>query len=115
MGTDGQGKGGLRESLGKPASVAFLNFFSSELARDFENTQPTRSASVPASPKALRAFQFLISDLSSGLGRRQKLVIRAVNEAEFFEWLFCKLACEWTCKNAASPCNGRASIGLLRI
>ena len=111
----GKEKEGSGKVLGNQAGVAFLNPFSRELARDFENTQPTRSASVPASPKALRAFQFLISDLSSGLGRRQMLVIRAANGAEFFEWSFCKLACEWTCKNAASPCNGRASIGLLRI
>lgn len=101
------------KSLGNQASVAFLNPFSSELARDFENTQPTRSASVPASPKALRAFQFLISNLrprpqtNTGLSRSEWSGV--------FEWLFCKLACEWTYKNAASPCNGRVSIGLLRI
>ena len=78
----GKEKESSGKSLGNQASVAFLNPFSSELARDFENTQPTRSASVPASPKALRAFQFLISDLSSGLGRRQMLVIRAANGAD---------------------------------
>ena len=69
--------------MGNQAGVAFLKPFSIGLARDFKNTPPTRSASVPVSPKALRAFQFLISDLSSGLGRRQMLIIRAANGAEF--------------------------------
>ncbi len=45
-----EGQAGLR--LGKPSGAAFLNPSTSELARDYANAAPTRSASVSASLQA---------------------------------------------------------------
>lgn len=45
MGTD---KNQAGRCLGKPGGAAFSNPFTSELARDSENTPPSRSASGPA-------------------------------------------------------------------
>ena len=46
--TDGHGWGGAGPCLDKPSGAAFSNPSTSELARDSENTSPSRFASGPA-------------------------------------------------------------------
>jgi len=56
MGTD---KNQAGRCLGKPSGATFSNPFTSELARDYEITSPSRSASGPA-------FSRLARDIGNG-------------------------------------------------